>query len=60
MIQLTSFAMSHDETRYVLNGILFSFKDKTLKLVATDGRRLAVMEKQTPEIGNIKKDVIVR
>ena len=48
MIQLTSFAMSHDETRYVLNGIFFSFKDKALKLVATDGRRLAVMEKQTP------------
>ncbi len=59
MIQLTSFAMSHDETRYVLNGILFSFKDKALKLVATDGRRLAVIEKQTPEIGNTKKDAIV-
>ena len=59
MIQLTSFAMSHDETRYVLNGILFSFKDKALKLVATDGRRLAVIEKQTPEIGSTKKDAIV-
>ncbi len=59
MIQLTSFAMSHDETRYVLNGILFSFKDKTLKLVATDGRRLAVIEKSIPDLGSIKKDVIV-
>jgi len=59
MIQLTSFAMSHDETRYVLNGILFSFKDKTLKLVATDGRRLAVIEKQVTEIGNTKKDAII-
>jgi DNA polymerase-3 subunit beta len=59
MIQLTAFAMSHDETRYVLNGILFSFKDKTLKLVATDGRRLAFMEKDVPETGNAKKDVIV-
>jgi DNA polymerase III subunit beta len=59
MIQLTSFAMSHDETRYVLNGILFSFKDKTLKLVATDGRRLAIIEKEILEIGNTKKDVIV-
>ncbi len=59
MIQLTSFAMSHDESRYVLNGILFSFKDKTLKLVATDGRRLAIIEKEISEIGNIKKDVIV-
>ncbi|HTL70594.1 MAG TPA: DNA polymerase III subunit beta [Candidatus Eisenbacteria bacterium] len=59
MIQLTSFAMSHDETRYVLNGILFSFKDKTLKLVATDGRRLAFAEKQIAELGSVKKDVIL-
>ena len=59
MVQLTSFAMSHDETRYVLNGILFSFKDKVLKLVATDGRRLAVIEKAVSEMGNIKKDVII-
>lgn len=59
MIQLTQFAMSHDETRYVLNGILFSFKDKTLKLVATDGRRLALIEKDVPEMGNFKKDIIV-
>ncbi len=59
MIQLTAFAMSHDETRYVLNGILFSFKDKGLRLVATDGRRLALVEKAIPELGNLHKDVIV-
>ena len=59
MIQLTSFAMSHDESRYVLNGILFSFKDKSLKLVATDGRRLALIQKEMTEMGNIKKDVIL-
>ncbi len=59
MIQLTSFAMSHDETRYILNGILFSFKDKTLKLVATDGRRLAIIQKDLPELGSLKKDVII-
>lgn len=59
MIQLTSFAMSHDETRYVLNGLLFNFKDKTLKLVATDGRRLAVIEKEIPGLGSFKKDIIV-
>ena len=59
MIQLTSFAMSHDEARYVLNGILFSFRDKSLKLVATDGRRLAFIEKEFLGIGNFKKDMIV-
>jgi DNA polymerase III subunit beta len=59
MIQLTSFAMSHDETRYVLNGILFSFKEKALKLVATDGRRLAIIQKDIPELGSMKKDFII-
>ena len=59
MIQLTSFAMSHDETRYVLNGILFSFKEKSLKLVATDGRRLAIIQKEILELGSLKKDVII-
>ncbi len=59
MIQLTSFAMSHDDTRYILNGILFSFGNKSLKLVATDGRRLAMIEKPVQEIGSFKKDVII-
>jgi DNA polymerase-3 subunit beta len=59
MIQLTAFAMSHDETRYVLNGLLFSFRDKSLKLVATDGRRLALIEKDIEGVGNIKKDLII-
>lgn len=59
MIQLTSFAMSHDETRYVLNGILFSFGGKQLKMVATDGRRLAIVQKDVGDAGGTKKDVIV-
>ena len=59
MIQLTSFAMSHDESRYVLNGILFSFKEKALKMVATDGRRLAIIQKDMAEMGNLKKDLII-
>src|SRR4030095_11003911 len=36
-LKKTSYAISTDETRSVLNGILFSFKDKKLTLVATDG-----------------------
>lgn len=43
-LKRTSYAISMDETRYVLNGILFSFKDSKLTLVATDGRRLALYE----------------
>ncbi|MFV0416796.1 MAG: DNA polymerase III subunit beta [Chthoniobacterales bacterium] len=43
-LRKTSYAISADETRFVLNGILFSFKENKLTLVATDGRRLALFE----------------
>jgi DNA polymerase-3 subunit beta len=43
-LRKTSYAISTDETRYVLNGVLFSFKDNKLTLVATDGRRLAMVD----------------
>ncbi|MEP6669480.1 MAG: DNA polymerase III subunit beta [Chthoniobacter sp.] len=43
-LKKTSYAISTDETRYVLNGILFSFKENKLTLVATDGRRLAMVD----------------
>lgn len=44
LLRRTSFAVSTDETRYVLNGLFFSFKDGKLIMVATDGRRLALSE----------------
>ena len=43
-LKKTSYAISTDETRYVLNGILFSFKENKLTMVATDGRRLAMLD----------------
>src|ERR1700747_3606507 len=43
-LKKTSYAISTDETRYVLNGVLFSFKENKLTLVATDGRRLALVD----------------
>ena len=42
MLGQTSFAVSHDETRHALNGVLFSFQGKEVRLVATDGHRLAL------------------
>lgn len=44
-LSLTSFAISYDETRYVLNGVLISVKENKIRFVATDGRRLAFLEK---------------
>lgn len=46
MLALTSFAVSHEETRYILNGLLFEIFDDTIRIVATDGRRLAKIEKK--------------
>ena len=46
MLQRTSYAASTDETRFVLNGNLFSFKNEKLVVVATDGRRLALAEQE--------------
>jgi DNA polymerase-3 subunit beta len=43
-VRKTSYAISTDESRYVLNGILCSFKENKLTLVATDGRRLALVD----------------
>lgn len=44
MFRMTSFAVSHEESRYVLNGILMEVNKDILRLVATDGRRLAKSE----------------
>lgn len=46
LLNLTSFAASMDETRYIFNGILFKIHTNTITLVATDGKRLAVIEKK--------------
>jgi DNA polymerase-3 subunit beta len=46
MMKKTSFAISTDESRYVLNGIYFSLKDHKLTMVATDGRRLAHVDQE--------------
>jgi DNA polymerase III subunit beta len=45
MLRKTAYATSSDETRYVLNGVYMSFKGSKLTVVATDGRRLALVER---------------
>jgi len=46
MLKSVAYAQSTDETRYILNGVYFNFRDAKLSLVATDGRRLAVISKE--------------
>jgi len=50
MLKKTAFAISTDESRYVLNGIFFSLKEHKLTMVATDGRRLALVDEDV-EVG---------
>ena len=45
ILKKTAYAASTDETRYVLNGVFMSFKADKLTVVATDGRRLALVER---------------
>jgi len=45
MLSMTHFSISRDETRYVLNGALFMFKGNNLTVVATDGKRLSMVQK---------------
>lgn len=59
MLTKTSFSVSHDETRYVLNGILFKIKDDKITLVATDGRRLALIEKKLKDTAHKQVDIII-
>jgi DNA polymerase-3 subunit beta len=46
MMKKTSFAISTDESRYVLNGIFLNLKDHKMTMVATDGRRLALVDEE--------------
>jgi len=58
-LSLTSFAISHDETRYVLNGVLVSIQENQIRFVATDGRRLAFYKKEIKKKISPKIDMII-
>ncbi len=50
MLEQTMFAISHDESRYALNGVLLVFNEREMRLVATDGHRLALSVRAVPEL----------
>ena len=59
LIERTAFAVSTDETRYNLNGVFFEPQGGKLRLVATDGHRLALAEADVPGDFKLKKGVIL-
>ncbi len=46
MLRCVSYAQSTDDSRYIMNGVYFNFEVGKLTLVATDGRRLAIISKE--------------
>ena len=63
MIAKTIFAISNEESRYTLNGALLVLKAESMAMVATDGHRLAHIEKLGEVLDGItgeKKTLIPR
>ncbi len=58
LLDKTSFAMSHQDVRHYLNGLLLEFREGQLRAVATDGHRLALAEVEAA-IGGEPQSVIV-
>ncbi|MHB8876952.1 MAG: DNA polymerase III subunit beta [Myxococcaceae bacterium] len=60
MIKKTSFAISSDETRYILNGVFFEPREGgKVRMVATDGHRLALIERELAGDFKLKGGVII-
>ena len=59
MLRKVSYAASQDDTRRTLKGVLMSFKNSKLTMVATDGRRLALVENEVEFPKNAEKDIVL-
>jgi DNA polymerase-3 subunit beta len=59
MIEKTQFAISADETRHNLNGVFLEATQGLVRMVATDGHRLALVERAIEGSFNLKRGVIV-
>ena len=59
MLRKVSYAASQDDTRRTLKGVLISFKDEKITMVATDGRRLALIENELEFPKNAEKDIVL-
>jgi DNA polymerase-3 subunit beta len=63
MVAKTIFAISNEESRYTLNGALLVLKAESMAMVATDGHRLAHIEKMGETLDGVsgeKKTLIPR
>lgn len=59
LISHTSFAVSTEESRPILNGVLWELKPDVMRMIATNGHRLAKMEVSIKSSGAPAADLIV-
>ena len=59
LIAHTSFAVSTEESRPILNGVLWELKPDSMRMVATNGHRLAKMEVPIKSSGAPATDLII-
>ena len=59
LITHTSFAVSTEESRPILNGVLWELKSDSMRMVATNGHRLAKMEVPIKSTGIPASDLII-
>ena len=59
LISHTSFAVSTEESRPILNGVLWELKPDSMRMIATNGHRLAKMEIPIKSMGTPAADLIV-
>lgn len=59
MLRKVSYAASQDDTRRSLKGVLISFNNSKLTMVATDGRRLALVENELEFPKSEERDIVL-
>lgn len=59
MLRKTAYAASQDDTRRTLKGVLMSFKEAKLTMVATDGRRMALIENEIEFPASEERDLVL-
>ena len=59
LLELTHFAMAHQDVRYYLNGLLLEMGRRGLRAVATDGHRLAVAEMELEGAAEVDRSIIL-
>jgi DNA polymerase-3 subunit beta len=57
MISKTTFAIANEESRYTLNGALMVLKPESITLVATDGHRLAHIERSGEKFDGVSGEM---